>query len=81
MTATMAATESQADLRFPADFWWGAATAAYQIEGAVDEDGRTPCIWDTFAATPGKTVGGDFEHIGEAVPGLVDSGLKRLHRL
>jgi len=34
-----------------------------------------------FRFTQGKTVGGDFEHIGEAVPGLVDSGLKRLHRL
>ena len=32
------------------DFVWGAATAAYQIEGAVAEDGRTPSIWDTFAA-------------------------------
>ncbi len=45
--------------RFPAGFWWGAATAAYQIEGAVSEDGRTPCIWDTFAATPGKVANGD----------------------
>jgi len=43
----------------PADFTWGAATAAYQIEGAVDEDGRTPSIWDTFSHTPGKTAGGD----------------------
>jgi beta-glucosidase len=48
-----------ADLQFPAGFWWGAATAAYQIEGAVSEDGRTPCIWDTFAATPGKVSNGD----------------------
>ena len=38
---------------FPADFVWGAATAAYQIEGAVAEDGRTPSIWDTFAGQPG----------------------------
>jgi beta-glucosidase len=45
--------------RFPAGFWWGAATAAYQIEGAWDEDGRTPCIWDTFARTPGKVRNGD----------------------
>ena len=31
------------------DFVWGAATAAYQIEGAVAEDGRGPSIWDTFS--------------------------------
>ena len=41
------------DLRFPANFVWGTATASYQIEGAVAEDGRGPSIWDTFAATPG----------------------------
>src|SRR5438128_2254881 len=39
---------------FPADFVWGTATAAYQVEGAVAEDGRRPSIWDTFAQTPGK---------------------------
>ncbi|MEV7027212.1 beta-glucosidase [Kitasatospora sp. NPDC093558] len=44
---------------FPAGFLWGAATAAYQIEGAVDVDGRTPSIWDTFSRTPGRTAGGD----------------------
>ena len=38
---------------FPAGFVWGAATAAYQIEGAVAEDGRRASIWDTFAHTPG----------------------------
>ncbi|MGW5862005.1 GH1 family beta-glucosidase [Streptomyces sp. NPDC055239] len=46
-------------LTFPADFLWGAATSAYQIEGAVREDGRTPSIWDTFSHTPGKTLDGD----------------------
>ncbi|HEY0637267.1 MAG TPA: GH1 family beta-glucosidase [Pseudonocardiaceae bacterium] len=44
---------------FPPEFVWGTATAAYQIEGAVDEDGRGPSIWDTFCATPGKVAGGD----------------------
>ncbi|WP_406071583.1 GH1 family beta-glucosidase [Streptomyces sp. NBC_01020] len=38
----------------PADFTWGVATAAYQIEGAVAEDGRSPSIWDTFSHLPGK---------------------------
>jgi beta-glucosidase len=40
-------------------FLLGAATASYQIEGAVHEDGRLPSIWDTFSATPGKVLAGD----------------------
>ena len=46
-------------LGFPAGFTWGAATAAYQIEGAPDVDGRGPSVWDTFSHTPGKVRGGD----------------------
>jgi beta-glucosidase len=45
--------------RFPAGFLWGASTAAYQIEGAVTEDGRGPSIWDTFSHTEGRTKQGD----------------------
>ncbi|GAA1830169.1 GH1 family beta-glucosidase [Luedemannella flava] len=47
------------ELNFPDGFRWGAATAAYQIEGAAAEDGRTPSIWDTFSHTPGKVRDGD----------------------
>eukprot|EP00727_Mastigamoeba_balamuthi_P006766 m51a1_g271 putative beta-glucosidase (488) ;mRNA; f:252995-254908 len=43
---------------FPPGFVWGTATAAYQIEGSVDVDGRGPSIWDAFSRLPGKTVGG-----------------------
>ena len=45
--------------RFPKDFVWGVATAAYQIEGAATEAGRGPSIWDTFAHTPGRTRNGE----------------------
>ena len=45
--------------RFPASFRWGTATAAYQIEGAAAQDGRTPSIWDTFSHTPGRVRNGD----------------------
>ncbi len=45
-------------LRFPAGFVWGAATAAYQIEGASRADGKGPSIWDTFCRLPGRVAGG-----------------------
>ncbi|TDC58356.1 beta-glucosidase [Actinomadura sp. KC345] len=44
---------------FPDGFVWGAATAAYQIEGAAREDGRAPSIWDTFSRAPGKVLNGE----------------------
>ncbi len=44
---------------FPDGFLWGAATAAYQVEGATAEDGRGPSIWDTFSRTPGAISGGE----------------------
>lgn len=40
-------------------FTWGVATASYQIEGAINEDGRLPSIWDSFCAVPGKVLNGD----------------------
>jgi beta-glucosidase len=44
---------------FPPGFVLGAATAAYQIEGAAAEDGRGPSVWDTYSHTPGRVDGGD----------------------
>jgi len=46
-------------LTWPQGFVFGASTSAYQIEGAVSEDGRTPSIWDTFCRAPGKVTHGD----------------------
>jgi beta-glucosidase len=50
---------------FPDGFLWGSATASYQVEGAVNEDGRGPSIWDTFSHTPGKTHNGDTGDIAD----------------
>ena len=59
---TETVSETELARRFPAHFLWGAATASYQIEGAIHEDGRGSSIWDDFAATPGKVYQG---HTGE----------------
>ena len=50
------ATDRGVGFEFPEGFVWGVATASYQIEGAVAEDGRTPSIWDTFSHTPGAVL-------------------------
>ena len=65
MTATVTSTSAQpalSGITFPDGFIWGAATASYQIEGAAQEDGRGPSIWDTFSRTPGKVYAG---HTGD----------------
>ncbi|MDU0290468.1 beta-glucosidase [Saccharothrix longispora] len=70
-------------MSFPEGFVWGAATAAFQIEGATTADGRTASIWDTFCKTPGAVVGGDtgdpaadhYNRVDEDVQLMVDLGL------
>lgn len=61
----MSGAQQQSPLVFPEGFVFGAATAAYQIEGAAAEDGRGPSIWDTFSHTPGKVIGGDTGDIAD----------------
>jgi beta-glucosidase len=51
--------------RFPDGFLWGTATASYQIEGAVAEDGRSPSIWDTFSHTPGAVERGETGDVAD----------------
>ncbi|MBQ1026734.1 GH1 family beta-glucosidase [Micromonospora sp. C95] len=71
-------------LTFPPGFLWGAATAAYQIEGAANEGGRTASIWDTFSHTEGRTVSGHtgdvacdhYHRLGDDVRLMAELGLK-----
>lgn len=71
-------------MSFPNDFVWGAATAAYQIEGAAAEDGRGPSVWDAFCAKPGavfqghsgKTACDHYHRSAEDVDLMASLGLK-----
>ncbi len=69
---------------FPKNFLWGAATAAYQVEGAALEDGRGTSIWDTFSHTAGRTANGEsgdtacdhYHRMKEDVALMKELGLK-----
>ncbi|HSK24513.1 MAG TPA: GH1 family beta-glucosidase [Egicoccus sp.] len=69
--------------RFPSRFLFGAATSAYQIEGAVNVDGRGPSIWDTYSHTPGRTANGEtgdvavdhYHRVEQDVALMADLGL------
>jgi beta-glucosidase len=60
-----AQTHAGALQQFPEGFLWGTATASYQVEGAVHEDGRGQSIWDVFSHTPGKTHDGDTGDVAD----------------
>jgi beta-glucosidase len=66
---------------FPKGFLWGAATAAYQVEGAVNEDGRGQSIWDTFSHTAGKTTHGDTGDIADDHYHRLDDDLDLMDQL
>src|SRR5271167_4873589 len=70
-----------APLTFPPNFMWGCATAAYQIEGAVNEDGRKPSVWDTFSHTPGKTFHGETGDVADDSYHLYKEDVKLLKNL
>ena len=63
--AAPTASPKIAERKFPAGFKWGCATAAYQVEGAVKEDGRGQTNWDIFSHTPGKTHNGDTGDVAD----------------
>ncbi len=84
MTAPEPMVDETRERRFPQGFVWGSATASYQVEGAVKEDGRGVSIWDTFSHTPGKTHNGDtgdvsidfYHRYKEDIALMKDLGLK-----
>jgi 6-phospho-beta-glucosidase len=69
---------------FPEDFLWGAASSAYQAEGAWNEDGKGPSIWDEFASVPGRTFRGShgrvavdhYHRLREDVALMAEMGLR-----
>jgi beta-glucosidase len=57
LDATADQTPAAGEVKFPKDFLWGTATAAYQVEGAWNVDGRGETVWDRFSHTPGNVKG------------------------
>lgn len=78
-SATLSGFSSVSRHSFGSDFIWGTATAAYQIEGAVDRDGRQPSIWDTFCQQKGKIKTGEHADVACEFYDRYESDL-HLHR-
>ncbi|GAB3614328.1 glycoside hydrolase family 1 protein [Humibacter ginsengisoli] len=68
-------------LQFPDSFVFGSATASYQVEGAVKDDGRLPSIWDTFSHTPGKVWNGDNGDVADDHYHRLEADLDLMKRL
>jgi beta-glucosidase len=68
-------------ISFPPGFKWGCATAAYQIEGAANEDGRGPSVWDNFSHTPGKTFQGETGDVADDSYHLYKEDIRLLKNL
>ena len=68
-------------LEFPVGFEWGTATAAYQIEGGWDADGRGPSIWDDYCRVPGKVLNGDTGDVACDHYGRLDADLDLMAKL
>ncbi|CAM9482036.1 unnamed protein product, partial [Heterosigma akashiwo] len=66
---------------FPKDFIFGTATAAYQVEGAYDEDGRGMSVWDTFSQTPGKVYNNENGNIADDQYHRIEDDIKILQAL
>ena len=64
---------------FPKGFWWGVASAAYQVEGAVKDEGRGPCIWDVLShRAKGYVLNGDTGDVADNQYYLYKQGKLRL---
>jgi beta-glucosidase len=74
-------TSSKGQAIFPSNFLWGAATASYQVEGAVHEGGRGPSIWDTFSHAQGKTFNGDTGDVADDFYHLFSNDIRLMRDL
>ena len=81
MSASRHSGDGRTARRFPEGFVWGVGTSSYQIEGAVDADGRGRSIWDVFTHTPGRVFRGDTGDIACDSYNRMDDDLRLLREL